>query len=268
MSALLLTLFTNCTLYTKSACIIVHGTWSQDSSWYRPAGDFFSALESCNKEIELVDEIIPFSWSGKLGHPAQLQAAQELEKVIQEYDFVIIVAHSHGATVGMICSQILFSNDTNGNNLAKIKRFYSLGVPVNESTVTPNMSVVKKFYNLFSFGDHVQTVHGMYERIFTNVYGIYNLSVELFGKHPSHTQLHHPAVGAFLLKIDDYFAEKKLGNFHECQSSFPGNITFFDYQYPQYHVQHNQEELLAADKQSYNLAALAFFRTHTLCHDR
>ena len=69
------------TLYTKSAGIIIHGTWATTESWYRPGGDFFHEIEIANKYLDLVDEIISFSWSGKLGYPEQLIAAQSLGSV-------------------------------------------------------------------------------------------------------------------------------------------------------------------------------------------
>jgi len=55
-------------MYTKSACIIIHGTWAKDESWYQPEGDFFKALQSSALELKIVDEIVPFQWSGKLGY--------------------------------------------------------------------------------------------------------------------------------------------------------------------------------------------------------
>ena len=77
-------LHAHCSMYAKSACIIIHGTWAQDETWYRPGGDFFESVKSCNNEIKIVDEVISFSWSGKLGHPAQVHAAKNLANLIYE----------------------------------------------------------------------------------------------------------------------------------------------------------------------------------------
>ncbi len=249
-----------CSMYTKSSCVLVHGTWAQDETWYRPGGDFFESIKSCNQELRLVDEVISFSWSGKLGYPAQLQAAQDLAQLIHAYDFTILIAHSHGATVGMMASQIIFANSTNRNNFGKIKKFYALGVPVNESVVTPAMMVIEKLYNLFSFGDLVQTVNGTCQRVFSEHDRIANISIRFCDLHPSHVQLHHPAFGMYLLKIDRFFAEKNIGSFQNFSFCVPGSISFFSYQAPRYEIEYDQIKLLNEDEQRHRLMTLAFFR--------
>lgn len=257
---ILILLSAHYSMYTKSACIIVHGTWAQNELWYRDQGDFFEAVKLCNNEIKKVDQIIPFSWSGKLGYPAQIEAAQNLAKIINAYDFVILIAHSHGATVGMIASHIICKNNTGGNNNNKIAQFYSLGVPVRESAVTPNMIVINKFYNLFSFGDFVQTINGIYDRVFCAHDRIVNISVQFNNLHPSHTQLHHPAFGIWLLKIEDFFAQNQIGNFEHFDFSKPALVSFLSYNHPLYFIQEDQSLQLDLDKKIHELAKTAFFR--------
>ena len=247
-------------MYTKSACIIIHGTWAQNETWCSPSGDFFEAVKSCNNEIKVVDEIVSFSWSGKLGYPAQVQAAQNLAKIIEMYDFVILAAHSHGATVGMIASQIIFATSTNGNNFGKIAKFYALGAPVDQSVVTPNMYVIKKFYNLFSFGDFVQTVNGTCGRTFFEHDRIVNVSIQFNNLHPSHAQLHHPAFGIWLLKIEDFFAQNNIGNFQNFNLAKPGVVFFGNYQHPFYNLQNDQSALLELDKKIHEWTTTVFFR--------
>lgn len=256
----LVILFFWCSMYAKSSCVLVHGTWAQGESWYRPSGDFFESIKNCNEELKVVDEVISFSWSGKLGYPAQLQAAQDLAKLILEYDWVILIGHSHGATVGMISSHIISASSTNGNKSGKIKKFYALGVPVDESIVIPDMTVIKKLYNLFSFGDLVQTVNGTCDRIFSHHDRIVNISLQFCDLHPSHMQLHHPAFGMYLLKIEEFFAENGIGNFQNFIFSSPGMIHFFSYQSPRYEIQQDQMMLLKIDKRMHQLMTLAFFR--------
>lgn len=253
-------LFFQITVYTRSACIIIHGTWAQNETWYRPFGEFFQAVQSTAQELAIVDEVIPFSWSGQLGYLAHLQAAQELETCINQYDWVILIAHSHGATVGMISCQNLFDHCTNGNNFGKVKKFYALGVPVLESTITPSMKIIEKFYNLFSFGDLVQTVNGTCERRFCMQERLINLSVQLFDLHPSHSQLHHPAIGKDLLKIDEYLMNKRLQGFENFDFNRSAAICFYPYKLPVYKEQLNQDSLIQADKDAHRLATLAFFR--------
>ena len=263
---LIVTLFFQITMYTKSACIIVHGTWAKNTEWYRPSGDFFKAVQQCNNENDFVNDVISFTWSGKLGYPAQLQAAQELVEVIDQYDSVILIAHSHGSTVGMIASAILSEKISSCVNFTKITKFYSLGVPVQSSILQPSMDVIDKFYNLFSFGDLVQTVNGVYERVFEQHNRIFNLSVELLDHHPAHSDLHDPIIGKHLLCIDEHYAQCCVGNFNTFNCN-PGKVSFTENIAPIYTFQEDQKKLLELDKQAHALSVLAFFRSNTLTHE-
>jgi len=264
-----LTMCSQITLYTKSACIIIHGTWAKDEAWYRPQGDFFKAVQNCNFELKLVDEVVSFSWSGKLGHPAQVEAGQDLAKKIEKYDFVVLIGHSHGVTVGILASRILAKSISTRNDFYKIAKFYALGCPVDVTgEITPGMSVVGKFYNLFSFGDYVQPVNLACDRCFPDCEGVVNLSVMLKGQHPNHGELHNPAIGRDILKIEEYFAEKKIKNFQKFSFKYPGKISFFEYELPCYEVEHDQKKLLELDKKVHWLATMAFFRIPKTDEDR
>jgi len=256
-----LTCYLQSTMYTKSACIIIHGTWAKDESWYKPEGDFFKALQSSALELKIVDEIISFQWSGKLGHSSQLSAAQNLEKIISMYDWVILVGHSHGVTVGILASTILAKNISNGRDRFKIKKFYALGVPVDTTgAIFPDMSVIGTFYNLFSFGDYVQTVNLVHDRCFVCCERMVNISVLLQSQHPTHSDLHHPCIAQHLLKIEHYFSEKKLGNFENFSLKLPGIIYFYEYELPRYEIDHDQKRLLELDKKVHWLVTMAFFK--------
>lgn len=257
---ILVALSSSCSMYTKSACVIIHGTWAQGEAWCRSGGDFFEAVKTCNNEIKKVDEVVSFFWSGKLGYPAQVEAAQDLAKTLNLYDDVVLIAHSHGATVGMIASQIIYLGSTDRNNKGKIAQFYALGVPVRESITMPNMYVIKKFYNIFSFADFVQTVNGNYDRAFKACDGVVNISVMLNNIHPGHAQLHHPVLGAWLLKIEDFLAKRQIGNFEQFDFYKPALISFSSQKHPCYLEQNDQGPLLECDKKMYELAKNAFFR--------
>lgn len=258
-----ITLLLECTLYTKSACIIVHGTWAKNASWYRPSGEFFEMIKRSNNELGVVDDILSFTWSGKLGYSAQLQAAYELVEMINQYDFVILIAHSHGSTVGMIASQVIFEKFSNCDTFSKIKKFYSLGVPVNTSIAKPNMHVIYKFYNLFSFGDMIQTVNGVYNRVFPQEGRVYNLSVELSGKSPGHTQLHDVILACSMLYIDEHYKQNVQNGF-DLFDNQPGKIAFYQNKLPEYSYLHDLDDLLKVDKQAHALSTLAFFRASNL----
>lgn len=248
-------------LYTKSACVVIHGTWAQQSSWYRAGGDFFEAIRNSMRELYIVDELISFSWSGKLGYRSHMQAAYLLAEKIMEYDFVILVAHSHGATVGILASQILAKKVSKGNSLVKISKFYALGVPVDPTgLIYPDMSVIDKFYNLFSFGDLVQPVQGMYQRCFGQHERIANISIVLDGFYPLHTQLHHATIGKYLLKIPDFYMQHGENNFQLFQHQAPAEILFYDSKNPIYGLQSDRDRLLQLDKVASGLLDNAFLR--------
>jgi hypothetical protein len=258
-------LFTQKTLYTKSACIIIHGTWAKNESWYQRGGDFFHEIEIANNYLKLVDEIVSFSWSGKLGYPEQLIAAKSLTEKILEYDFVILIGHSHGVTVGIISSMMISENNSHGNNNSKIKKFYALGVPVDsDSYIYPDMSVIDAFYNLFSFGDIIQRVHGLHERVFVSHKRIVNIAIQIDDLHPDHMKLHHPAVGKHLLAIPDLYQAQKIGNWQNFLHSHPAEILFYSYKFPEYRVYHDQAKTLETDKVSFELLQYAFFRSKKL----
>lgn len=233
------------TLYTKSACIIVHGTWASGASWYQSGGDFFEEIFHCVQELSCVDEVISFSWSGCLSSKHHFQAAQLLIDTIMSYDFVILVAHSHGATVGILASQIMAQKFSPRNIYAKIKKFYALGVPVDPSnSVYPDMWVIDKFYNLFSFGDIVQPIQGMFNRCFADHERLANISVVLNGACPSHTNLHHSLLGRYILKIPEIYQQQSIHNFEFFSFSVPGEIIFSDQYAPIFMLQPEREKLL------------------------
>jgi len=256
-----LTMGTHVFVYTKSACIIIHGTWAKDCAWYLPEGNFYEPVKSTIQELRLVDEMVSFRWSGLLGDLAHQEAAENLAKTILNYESVILIAHSHGATVGIIASMMLGSKNSERKFSGKIKKFYALGVPVDSTRIVyPDMSVIDKFYNFFSFGDLVQRVHGLYDRCFATHARITNIAVLLHGLHPSHSDLHDREVGQHLLKIPDYFQQRVVGNFAKYCDGQPAEISFCAGKLPVYGLQSNQEKLLELDQLSFELAQKAFFR--------
>lgn len=252
--------FASYTLYTKSACIIIHGTWASSESWYQSSGDFFQSVQRVAKELQVVDEVISFSWSGKLSYHEQFQAAKNLALLIELYDFVYLIGHSHGATVGIIASQIL--GEQNQKKYFKIKKFYALGCPVDlAGEIYPDMRLIEYFYNLFSFGDYIQPANDCYGRCFDFHERIANISVIFENdKHPTHMQLHHVIVGKELLKIHEYFSEKLLGDFQNFKCNQSGTIQFFEHSVPLYAVQKNQQQLLDLDIKARWMMNKALFR--------
>jgi hypothetical protein len=256
---LILSLFS--LISAKSACIIIHGTWAQNETWHGPDGDFFKSVDRCAKELEIVDEVISFCWSGKLSYASQWQAAKNLVKIISCYDSVILIGHSHGVTVGIIASQILGQKNSSRQNLYKIDKFYSLGVPVDKTqAIYPDMSVIGTFYNFFSFGDYIQLVNGLHVRVFAPHERLINISVLFDDHYPSHGQLHDAWIGKELLKIDQFFKIRCLGNFNNFCLNKPSCIQFFTHDLPWYQLQPDQSKLLEFDEKVQRMMTAALFR--------
>jgi hypothetical protein len=152
----------------------------------------------------------------------------------------------------------------------KIKKFFALGVPVDCSAqFYPDMKMIEKFYNLFSFGDVVQTVNGAHLRSFAVHERLANISVMVNDGHPSHCELHDEVIGKELLKIEDFFADRNLGNFNNFElGAQPGKIQFFDQELPLYSVQHEQQSLLELDKKAQWMMNMAFFRKYKKDNER
>lgn len=90
---LLVTLILPC----HATIIVIHGSFSSNSKWYRPRGAFYEALRKTTDEA-----VIPFSWSGQFlptdiisdtGYLAELLLALDSDEPIT------IVAHSNGGNL-------------------------------------------------------------------------------------------------------------------------------------------------------------------------
>lgn len=258
---IILLLLQSITVSSLHVCIVVHGTWAKDAQWWRPGGDFFESLKK--DALTFCDDVVGFSWSGQNSKHDRRTAAKRLAEVIKQYDQVTIVAHSHGATVGILASRYLSKNYAiyQEQNRFKIAKFYALGVPVDQYDGFPDMNVIGEFYNLFSFNDQVQPVFGMFERTFTQHERIANLSVMLNGKGPTHSQLHDPLIGRDLLKIVDYLFDYMINDFESFSFWRPGLIHFSDDALPSYSYDRDREYLLSCDKDMVELLMLALTRS-------
>ena len=155
------------TYASQTVYIIIHGTWGHPFNWQMPGGDFYEELRISAQEYDATTAFL--NWSGKNSHEARLEGARRLVSLIKTYapeDSINIVAHSHGGNVGILASQLLENSDY------KIDTFFALGTPIHTISYMPNMNVINRLYNLFSFGDMVQTVGGIFKRELPAVPGI------------------------------------------------------------------------------------------------
>ena len=174
--------------------IIVPGTWSIQSDWHSPDGDFFKSLEYNAKKYN--KKVITYIWSGKNSHDARVTASKSLAKLIESYPENIdisLIAHSHGANVCILASQIISNK--------KIKNFVSLGVPVDEKSYSPCMDKIESLYNFFSLNDFVQSVAGFFKRTYTKQKDIFNIRLRINRNEPTHSQLHDTIVAKHIPDI-------------------------------------------------------------------
>jgi hypothetical protein len=229
-------------------CIVVHGTWATHESWAQPGGDFFEALqwslELENRQFNADKvQVTAFSWSGKNNHTERQQAAQKLATMLAtlpQTTHITLIAHSHGANVCFLASQLLKNTETT------IKTLYALGAPIDRARYQPNMSVIGSLYNLFSFGDPVQTVSGCFERALPPHLRITNIVLTCNGTRPDHADLHAPLVARWLTIIP------KLCN----QKTAYGSLSLFDNRQPQYVINSQIPTLLENEKKLYAVLAL------------
>ena len=186
--AFLSTIFSWPSIYSRQHSgifIIIPGTWSIQANWHNPEGKFFTSLEENAQKYN--KNTCTYLWPGKNSHQSRVLAAQGLAKLIESYPknlAINIIAHSHGANVAMLASQILSKKNRIIQNLI------TLGVPVDTQNYAPSLDVIKKLYNIFSLNDFVQPVVGFFQRTYEQHQQIKNIRLLINNNEPSHSKLH------------------------------------------------------------------------------
>ena len=89
----------------SETAVITHGTFSSDSAWYQPGGDFYEALALNRPDLAVHDE--SFTWTGAYSPTARRADALLLKQWIddQGLDTPDFFAHSHGGTVATLATR-------------------------------------------------------------------------------------------------------------------------------------------------------------------
>ena len=225
--------------------IIVHGTWANESAWCAPGSEFFEAVEQT--AIKLEQKVISYFWQGHNTHASRLHAAKGLAKLIQSYPSsmnITLVAHSHGGNVCMLCSQLLAQDSTNKHTIATL---YTLATPINTSAYQPDMNIIKRLYNLFSFADMVQPVLGAFARTFPEQPTVANIRLVLNDTEPGHCEFCTALTGKWLLYLHDHLKQQEIGNFQSFDFTQPGILFLYDNSEPLYQIDTHRNTLLALD---------------------
>lgn len=243
----------------KELFIIVHGTWAQQESWAQPGGDFFENLWN---NVGHNASISSYSWSGKNSNTERQRAAHTLATQLNKLPkdtSIRLIAHSHGANVCFLASQLL------ENSGKIIKTIYALGAPIDHARYQPNMNIINQIYNIFSFGDPVQTVSGCFERALPPHPRITNIAITCNNRRPNHAELHSPLVANWLTAVPNLCNQATLNSSDTSSSPsttsaspsiFYGTLNLFDNQQPRYYVDNNIPTLLENEKKLHTVLAI------------
>ena len=108
------------------------------------------------------------------------------------------------------------------NNFSRIEAVYFLATPIDMKSYPPCMDVIEHLYNLYSKGDAIQPVFGMYNRCCPDQERITNLRVTFERKRhkpfaPGHKQMHAVCIARWLLDIPNILtsrAKEKIRSGH------------------------------------------------------
>ena len=98
--------------------------------------------------------------------------------------------------------------------LPLVAESYLLATPVHPEAFLPNNEIIGHTFILSSFRDHVQRVGGAFDRFYPeHHHHITNLHCTLKGNNPSHSNMHHPAIGKWLLSVP-LFVDPRVRDYH------------------------------------------------------
>jgi hypothetical protein len=240
--------------------ILVHGSFASGKDWWKPQGEFFKTLEHQAQQIG--QTLVPFGWSGTPTEAEIKSSAVLLAKLIASYpktETIILIGHSHGGNVINRASQILFEEQqhlsgldlaattkvpeksNNVENALKqaepvkhylIDRAYALGTPVDKKKFYPNMQIIGRYISLYSKGDKIQKVAGLYERYYSLQERLTNFEVLMKEKgkdklvSPGHADLHDVCIARWLLFVPDELVTMKVGGFENFRYAANGKVIF------------------------------------------
>ncbi len=190
--------------------IIIHGTFARIIPWYKKGGSGYEALSKFLTTQNKPHTINSFLWSSSNNHQARIKAAQELQELLQlvsinKYHTTHIIAHSHGGTVVLLAVQMMI--DQQLNNI-RIKELFTLGMPVYTDWYPKACNSIDAIYHIFSYGDFIQPVFTVFERMLPEAPHIYNLPVKKNNEGLWHETLRSADVIIQLPFLHTLFTEK------------------------------------------------------------
>jgi len=127
---------------------------------------------------------------------AAIALVKLLEKEQKKNKKIVIIAHSHGGNV------VLHALSYMQQHCVKIfiDAVFLLGTPIFHNYES-KIFAVHVLINIFSFGDFIQPVFGLFKRIIPENKNIINISIAITGKEPAHNQLYHPLLAYYIPEL-------------------------------------------------------------------
>lgn len=246
ISFLLFTIFSS-NLRSEDIVILIPGTFSKNSSWYKPGGKFYDYLKKSSEQNN--KKLIHFEWSTDNTHKARKQGGIELANLMahsKPEDKFTLIGYSHGGNVAIIASQELknlgFKN--------KIESLFTVATPIDCNKYNPDMDAIECIYNLFSFGDKIQNIGGFFARVLPKHERIANIEIYINGTQPDHFHICETPLTNFIFSIHNDLA-KNINTFFTDDSivCFNDDATYKYEIDPKRNDRLNQEYLDNLEKQ-------------------
>lgn len=206
---------------SKKAALLGHNvvpfTWSgklKESARIKAAESLVKLIVSYPKNEQII--VIGHSHGGNVINFASRLLYDPLEEIMESFwqeggvdsisDFIDEIVPSLQQAMEFV------KTDTRLVQIRSTKKYiidmvFLLATPVDTNNYAPNMNVIGNVYNLYSCGDYVQPVLGMYKRTYPKQEHLWNVRVEITGSgifggdDPTHEHMHHPALAAYLLTV-------------------------------------------------------------------
>ncbi len=202
--------------------VLIHGTWASAERWHRVVRKLPLWYQPGNKSFEELKKrsggtVIAHMWSGDNHLKSRVKGAQDLLCVIKKYaptHTINIIGHSHGGNVALLALDYLARE----GRLDLVHELILLGTPIYVDWYPNSFKAVQRIYNLFSYGDIIQPVGGMYERTLPDHHNhVFNIQLKVNHSCPMHNQLYKVEVIEQIPHFHKFFGEKNVYCLH-CQT--------------------------------------------------
>lgn len=211
-----------------SLYILIHGTWASSERWHRIVRKLPMWYQPGHKSFEALKKrsngtVVAHIWSGNNHLNDRIAGAKTLVPLIKKYaktHTVYIIGHSHGGNVALLALDLL----AHEQKFTLVHELILLGTPLYLDWYPQSLKAVHRIYNIFSYGDIIQPVGGMYERVLPEHDHIFNIQVKTNSSCPMHNQLYKVEILEQVPRFHRLFGEKGIYCLH-CKTGKEPVIT-------------------------------------------